>query len=1076
MKAINRFAALFMALIMLLSSVAVLVSAEWDPENDPKQVMAYGAGSTKDKEMKVGDKIGPRIHITEAFTAIYWSVPTYHEVGGEFKVEVYEWKASYGKTVEGNAVFSVDMIADKDNKKHYSDVGRSMPAGDYLFLLTFVADPVNEETGNKSRVGLYYSSSNEVSNGCMYVNGKEELCDLWITVCFAENAPAQPFKSVITFQDVLAYGNGLGGDYFRVGLRTDKVGQRVKVTAPIMGFAFAMPTWGNAGCEATLSVYKWNNSYEETVAGEPLVSEHQTGLKDNAKNWVYFDSALPADEYLFLIHEVKGSVAVYYCSENTVSLGYSYVDGAELRDALYLTIRFENKVSTPFEACSGTEYDGTVTVPDEYVIPEDSLINTHPVMPDTWVFTDGLGRDSLTNAQVGDPREDKTVAMFFWNWHITNKIGVKATNIQQTIDKYPEAINDYYASVWDDTTTYYWNEPIYGYYATDDYWVLRRQAELMANAGVDTVFTDNSNSIYTIRDGYMSMYEAWTDAQNDGVKAPKVSFHLAMWGATDDDFRRNTTEQLEFFYNDVYSRNLYPNMWFYFDGKPMILGHARYLDTRNNLLHREIANYFTLRGGEAAYDDARSHEDSVGTWGWSAAYPQPYYFGSKVDIRNKKVEEISVSIAVNYDYVNKCLTAMNGPYTMGRSYSPSYENRFKEEGAAASVWGYHFATQWEYALEVDPRVVYVTGWNEWTVGRHKSWVDVPNAFGDQFSDEFSRDIEPSKGALKDHYYYQLVNYVRQYKGARAIPEASDKTTIDMSAGQDQWSSVDPYYAAYIGNTDDRNYYGRVGTDEYIDYSGRNDIIGAQIARDDEYIYFNVECAEDITSYKDNLWMNLYIDTDQSDWQNGWETFEYVLNKSKASETTSVLERFTGSGYDSEKVADVEYKVDGRYMTVKIAKADLGIVGDDYTINFAWTDNVHDGKDLGMLPTSSSNTKCERIYSKFSGDIMDFYTSGDVAPGARFKFSYISGTGENIVVGEDTTTQADAVTTAVPNEETTAPESDGETEVLETAVDSVATEETNEAGDAAGCKSFVGASAAAILMTAAAATVVLKKKH
>ena len=48
-----------------------------------------------------------------------------------------------------------------------------------------------------------------------------------------------------------------------------------------------------------------------------------------------------------------------------------------------------------------------------------------------------------------------------------------------------------------------------------------------------------------------------------------------------------------------------------------------------------------------------------------------------------------------------------------------------------------------------------------------------------------------------------------------------------------------------------------------------------------------------------------------------------------------------------------------------------------TINFAWTDNVHDEGD----------------YSKFSGDILDFYTSGDVAPGGRFKYSFIS-TAEN----------------------------------------------------------------------------------
>ena len=114
-------------------------------------------------------------------------------------------------------------------------------------------------------------------------------------------------------------------------------------------------------------------------------------------------------------------------------------------------------------------------------------------------------------------------------------------------------------------------------------------------------------------------------------------------------------------------------------------------------------------------------------------------------------------------------------------------------------------------------------------------------------------------------------------------------------------------------------YGRPELDGYIgthysDYSGRNDIIGAQLARDGEYLYFHVECASDITPYTDPLWMNLYIDCNG---QNaGWNTFDYVVNKSAASADTVVLERFTGDGYASEKVADCAYTVDGRYMTVR----------------------------------------------------------------------------------------------------------------------------------------------------------------
>jgi hypothetical protein len=142
------------------------------------------------------------------------------------------------------------------------------------------------------------------------------------------------------------------------------------------------------------------------------------------------------------------------------------------------------------------------------------------------------------------------------------------------------------------------------------------------------------------------------------------------------------------------------------------------------------------------------------------------------------------------------------------------------------------------------------------------------------------------------------------------------------------------------------------------------------------------------------------------------------------------------------------------MTVKIAKSDLGLSGNDYTINFAWTDNVHDEGD----------------YQKFSGDIMDFYISGDVAPGGRFKYSYIS-TNANTTGEEETT-----ATETQPAEPSTTPETKPETNAP---ADTAATDTTPTEGDTeptkGGCKSSVAAGAAAVVMAAAAA-VVLKKKE
>ncbi|MBQ9779812.1 MAG: hypothetical protein IJW00_02590 [Clostridia bacterium] len=775
------------------------------------------------------------------------------------------------------------------------------------------------------------------------------------------------------------------------------LGLRLSYGAPFNKVTVCMPTWSTTDSSATLALYKWNTDYETSIAGEPVSSKKFEPLRDNAHNALSFDEQ-PAGEYVLVIKDVKGQVGVWQMSPATVN-GYAYDGAIETQVDWEVNVTFTKTPKVPFlEMSSVTEaIDGNHTAPDEYVIPEDSLLNTHKVMPDTWVFTDGLGRTSLTYEDVGGIKDDKTIAMFYWTWH-GDLGGNEPLNITEFMKEHPDAKNDYDHPAWPTSgTAYFWNEPVYGYYKTNDAWVLRKQAELLANAGVDTIFTDNTNGNYTWRTSYIPLYETWSDAQTNGaVDVPKVSF-LLPFGPND-----GSKEQIEALYRDIYRRDKYQNLWFYWDGKPMLMGYNNNISTATNL-GKEINRFFTWRAGQPGY---LVEETGAKQWGWLSTYPQALYAErGAAAIKRGDVEQMTVGVAVNHNYKTHNIAAMNeGEFVIGRSYSSKFENRFVTEGSSASLWGYNFSEQFDYALEVDPEVIFITGWNEWTAGRHEEWGGSENAFPDQFTDEYSRDLEPTKGALKDHYYYLLVNYVRQYKGASPIPTPSTNATIDLSAGEDQWSTVEPYYAAYIGNTKDRDASG-YGSLHYTETSGRNDIIGAQVARDDDYVYFHVECKENITSYTDALWMTLYIDSDQQN--QGWETFEYVINKSAASADTVVLEKFTGNGYETTKVADCAYTVDGRYMTVKVAKSDLSLSGDNYTINFSWTDNVHDEGD----------------YTKFSGDIMDFYISGDVAPGARFKYSYISTTenaGKEVESETEAGTQAEAPTDAPVEKPTDAP--------------------------------------------------------
>ncbi len=687
-------------------------------------------------------------------------------------------------------------------------------------------------------------------------------------------------------------------------------------------------------------------------------------------------------------------------------------------------------MARPMYTLAAAASEGKHTPPPEAELPADSLILTHEVMPDTWVFTDGLGRVSLTNADVGDPREDKTVAMYFWTWHNKWK-HIAPWNKTEILEQYPEAVNDYDHPAWNGAPgALFWNEPIWGYYGNDDKWVARRQAELLTNAGVDTIITDPERS------GYFDVLEAWAEAKADGLDTPKMAF-IRLAGS------KTIADSLRMLYTDLYRNQKYADQWFYWEGKPFIMAGVDQCGlSESDSIDREILNFFSFRKAIPGYGSGTG-EKTFDAWSWLSVMPQPYYYASRSDYQKGIVEQVTVGVAVNYNYELNMISAMNGEHIMGRSYTTDYENRYEVEGKEASKWGYHFGEQWQYALELDPKLVFITSWNEWISGRYPSWpgnspASVENGFPDQGDDEFSRDIEPSKGALKDHYYYQLVNNVRRYKGVRPIPTPSEKATVDISADNTQWTNIAPYYASYIGNTDDRDAVG-YGQKQYADFSGRNDIIGSRVARDRSYVYFYVECNEDITPYTDPLWMNLYIDSDQEN--AGWNSFDYVLNKTAPTADKATLEKFTGDGYNTEVVGEVDYTVSGKYMQVKIPKAMLGLEGYDFTINFTWTDNVHDASNAGPA------YERDFVYTQFTGDIMDFYTSGDVAPGGRFKFSYVSTT-EN-AGGAD-------------------PAGAGDGESTDSSTDSA---QTN------GCASSVGV--AAVLMTVAAvatAVVVRKREH
>ncbi len=728
-----------------------------------------------------------------------------------------------------------------------------------------------------------------------------------------------------------------------------------RVTAPFDSFTYCMPTWTEKNSEATLALYVWDDDTDAMLAAPAVAEKHFAPLVDCAKNTLKFDE-MPPGEYLFAIRDTVGSAGTWVFPGN-VSKGKIFNAGLYEDGDLQLDIRFTEKRDDYFEEVTTMidEIDGTHTAPPEITLSADDILVTRDAMPDTWAAVDGLGRTLSSHGDVGDVKEDKIVAMFYWDWHNTDN--GTPFNVTEFMKEHPDIKNDYNSPLWPKgATRYFWDEPVYGYYLTTDEWVIRRQAELLAAAGVDVIFMDNTNDTFTWRNSYQVIFKVFEEARQDGVNVPKISFMLPFSPGED------TVTQLKSLYTDIYRPGKYQDLWFYLDGKPMLMAHRTSLTHKStDRVEKEIWNFFTFRAGEPVYNAKDYTATRAGNerWGWLSVTPQTIYFNAS---DHEHPEMTTVGVAQNWS-AEKGLTAMNGEHIFGRHYtSAGYDTR-----EDAKLRGANFAEQWEYALKVDPRIVFVTGWNEWNAGRYESWpptaAAVKNAFPDEFDETYSRDIEPTRGDLKDHYYYQLVDYVRKFKGARDVPVASAPKKIDLNADPaSEWEDVFPLFVAYPNNTGDRDAaaYGGV---RLTDTTGRNDIVGAKVARDGEQYYFMVECRDDITPYTDPNWMQLYIRAAGADGE--WESFTHVVNKTSPTADKAKLERFTGEGYGTEAVGEVDYKVSGKYLVVRIPAGMLGLENTDSTICFKWADNA----DLS------------------GGDILNLYTQGDTAPTGRFTYVY-----------------------------------------------------------------------------------------
>ncbi|HBX45232.1 MAG TPA: hypothetical protein DEG28_05055 [Porphyromonadaceae bacterium] len=579
-------------------------------------------------------------------------------------------------------------------------------------------------------------------------------------------------------------------------------------------------------------------------------------------------------------------------------------------------------------------------------------LNAQEVNSDLWTATDALGRKIRDFKDAGKEKE-KYVAMFYWTWHQgDDDTTTTVKNITEIVRKHPSAMKDYNHPAWGKQKPgfFFWEQPLLGYYKTTDPWVLRKHAEMLADAKVDVVFFDCTNGSLTWQDSYEALLKTWDQAQKDGVKVPKIAFMLPF------GYSHYSLTSLRQLYRDVYNPGRYENLWFYWKGKPCIMAYPDNLSDSPE--DKEIASFFTFRPGQPDYVSGPARNDQ---WGWLENYPQHGY----IKTSDGAYEQVTVGVAQNAAPETKghC-SAFNLPGSQGRSFSK--QNGF-DPRVDGYLYGWNFQEQWDRAFELDPELVFVTGWNEFTAGQwlpKHGWTGDPFSFVDQFDWEHSRDIEPNKGwgDKGDVYYLQLIDNVRKFKGMSPPEKTSAPKTIQIGKSAEQWENVLPCYRHYKGNTFPRNHRGRNDT-YYINNTGRNDIVLTKVARDDRSIYFYVEADEKLSPSSDRNWMMLLIDSDR-DKSTGWYGYDFIINRQSPGKKKAVMEKNIGNRWEWQKIAECSYAVKDNHLEIKTDRAFLLLEDKDIDIEFKWNDNMQE-----------------------NGNIMDFYVNGDTAPGGRFNFVY-----------------------------------------------------------------------------------------
>ena len=630
----------------------------------------------------------------------------------------------------------------------------------------------------------------------------------------------------------------------------------------------------------------------------------------------------------------------------------------------------------------------------------------HDIFADTWVATDDLGRNMPDKSVVGPKKTDqkRVVGIFYITWHgdwkNTKTSPPYLSDVTKILEKDPKARLDAKHPLWKDNS-YHWGEAELGYFLSKDEYVIRVDMSMLADAGVDVLIMDVTNAVRYWEE-WKVVFAVMQKMKAEGNKVPKFCF----WA-----FNGPCITVVQELYDEIYKVGKYKDLWFYWDGKPLMLYNgspsldancggiehpnphyepAAKTDPKNphfgdpdycekNYLDytKEVKNFFTLRTMWWGYYEWAGKR-FVGTEdNWSFGYDLGDERVRKMDpdklvsTHKGKKEAAAVTPAQHsISKIGKSWTRKNGQPKLNE-YDlpvPTYVPWLGKKVENPENYGIYFQDRWDETLKSDPQFIYINDWNEWTAGKYHpkegekdyDFMDRKCNFRfiDQYNSEFTRCIQPMKDGYTDNYYMQMAQNIRRYKGVRDIPKLKGFDKIVINGNFDDWKKIETEYRDTIGDTAHRDYPGYGGL-HYKNDSGRNDIIISKVAVDKKNISFFAETKEPLTPYAGKNWMLLLIDADNNP-KTGWHGYDFLVNKSFVNKNYSTLKQYNIATKKWVDKAHIPFKYEGNKLEISIPRKKLGLTKNNFTFDFHWVDNPKDLKNPISLCTDGDSAPNRRF--------------------------------------------------------------------------------------------------------------------